>query len=93
MTLVVRLEADIEQRLAALANLTGRTKSYYVRESLLRCLEDMEDLYLALYRQEHPGRRWSMSEVEDEVGLGNRVGRRGGKGVQKTRRTRTKKDS
>ena len=45
--LAVRLPADIERRLEALAKATGRTKSFYVREAILEHLEDLEDLYLA----------------------------------------------
>ena len=45
--LAVRLPKEIEERLARLARETGRTKSYYVREALLRYLDDLEDAYLA----------------------------------------------
>jgi len=43
----IRLPKDIEQRLDALAERTGRTKTYYAREAILEYLEDMEDAYLA----------------------------------------------
>jgi RHH-type rel operon transcriptional repressor/antitoxin RelB len=45
--LAVRLPADIEKRLDALAKATGRSKSFYVREAILEYLEDLEDIYLA----------------------------------------------
>jgi RHH-type transcriptional regulator, rel operon repressor / antitoxin RelB len=45
--LAIRLPADIELRLEALAQATGRTKTYYAREAILKHLEDLEDLYLA----------------------------------------------
>jgi RHH-type rel operon transcriptional repressor/antitoxin RelB len=45
--LAVRLPADIEQRLEALAKKTGRAKSFYVREALGEYLADLEDFYLA----------------------------------------------
>jgi len=45
--LALRLPPEIEERLAALAKATGRTKSFYVREAILEHLEDMEDAYLA----------------------------------------------
>ena len=41
--LALRLRAEIEQRLDALAKKTGRSKSYYAREAILRQLEDIED--------------------------------------------------
>ncbi|MDE1173279.1 MAG: TraY domain-containing protein [Parvibaculaceae bacterium] len=48
--LAIRLPADIEARLDALAAATGRTKSFYVREAILEHLADLEDLYLAEQR-------------------------------------------
>lgn len=45
--LAIRLPADIEQRLDALAAATGRTKTFYAREAILEHLENLEDLYLA----------------------------------------------
>ena len=45
--LAVRLPAEIEARLEALAKATGRTKTFYVREAILEHLDDLEDLYLA----------------------------------------------
>lgn len=43
----IRLPKEIEQRLDALAERTGRTKTYYARVAILEYLEDMEDAYLA----------------------------------------------
>lgn len=48
--LAIRLPADVEARLDALAKTTGRTKTYYAREAILKHLEDLEDLYLAEQR-------------------------------------------
>ena len=48
--LAVRLPANIEQRLEALAQATGRTKTFYVREAICEHLDDLEDLYLAEQR-------------------------------------------
>jgi RHH-type rel operon transcriptional repressor/antitoxin RelB len=45
--LAIRLPADIENRLDALAAATGRTKTFYAREAILQHLDDLEDLYLA----------------------------------------------
>ena len=45
--LAIRLPASIEKRLARLAKRTGRTKTYYAREAILKHLEDLEDVYLA----------------------------------------------
>lgn len=48
--LAIRLPADIESRLDALAQATGRTKTFYAREAIVEHLEDLEDLYLAEQR-------------------------------------------
>ena len=48
--LTIRLPAEVEARLEALARATGRTKTYYVREAILEHLDDLEDLYLAEQR-------------------------------------------
>ncbi|MBV1704191.1 MAG: ribbon-helix-helix protein, CopG family [Hyphomicrobiales bacterium] len=45
--LAIRLPAEVESRLEALARATGRTKTYYAREAILEYLGDIEDLYLA----------------------------------------------
>ncbi len=48
--LAIRLPADLEAHLDALAKATGRTKTFYAREAILKHLEDLEDLYLAEQR-------------------------------------------
>ena len=48
--LALRLPPQIEKRLATLARKTGRTKSYYAREAIMRHIEDIEDFYLARRR-------------------------------------------
>ena len=48
--LAIRLPAEVEGRLDALARATGRTKTFYVREAILEHLDDLEDLYLAEQR-------------------------------------------
>ncbi|MFD2261921.1 hypothetical protein ACFSM5_03415 [Lacibacterium aquatile] len=40
--LTVRVEADLERRLADLARATGRTKSHYAREAIQRLLAEKE---------------------------------------------------
>ena len=50
--LALRLPPEIEARLAELAKRTGRTKSFYAREAILRHLDELEDLYLAESRFE-----------------------------------------
>ena len=64
MALSVRLPEDIETRLEALAQKTGRTKTFYIREAVLEHLEDLEDYYLALERMQNPeGKPVSLEDV------------------------------
>lgn len=50
--IAIRLPKEIELRLNALATSTGRTKSYYVREALLKHLSNIENIYMAEKRQQ-----------------------------------------
>lgn len=45
--IAIRLPKEIELRLNTLATSTGRTKSYYVREALLKHLANIENIYMA----------------------------------------------
>ena len=65
--LTIRLPSDVERRLAVLAKSTGRTKSFYVREAILRHLGDLEDYYLARERLRRSGRRLSLEMLEREL--------------------------
>jgi RHH-type rel operon transcriptional repressor/antitoxin RelB len=65
----VKLPDDIESRLEFLANETGRTKTYYIKEALLAHLEDMEDRYLALQRLEQTQKTLSMQEAKRALNL------------------------
>jgi RHH-type rel operon transcriptional repressor/antitoxin RelB len=62
--LAVRIPDEMESRLDKLATMTGRPKSYYVREALQAHLDEIEETYTALYRLEHPTRRWTLDEIE-----------------------------
>jgi len=52
MTISIQLPSDVETRLDQLANLTGRSKTFYVQEAILEYLDDLEDLYLAEHELE-----------------------------------------
>lgn len=47
MALSVRLTADEEARLNALAARTGRSKTFYVRQAIAAHLAELEELYWA----------------------------------------------
>jgi RHH-type rel operon transcriptional repressor/antitoxin RelB len=62
--LALRLPPEIEQRLDALAKKTGRSKSYYACEAILRHIEDVEDTYLARRRRRRGGSRVTLESLE-----------------------------
>lgn len=45
--LAIRLPTELEERLALLAQRTGRSKSFLACEAIERHVDDLEDLYLA----------------------------------------------
>ena len=65
--LALRLPPEIEQRLDALARKTGRSKSYYAREAILRQIEDIEDDYLARRRLARGGSRVTLERLEQAL--------------------------
>ncbi|WP_022854006.1 type II toxin-antitoxin system RelB family antitoxin [Thermodesulfatator atlanticus] len=73
MPITVRLPREVEERIDRLARLTGRTKSYYLRELILKGLDDLEDYYLAaevlekIKKGEEP--TFSLDKAEKELGL------------------------
>ena len=71
--LALRLPPELEARLTALAEKTGRTKSFYARQAILEHLDDLEDLYLAEQRliEIRAGRSqtFTLEEVERDLGL------------------------
>ena len=67
--LALRLPPEIEERLDVLARKTGRTKSFYAREAILRHIEDIEDYYLASRRVKRGGQRVALDELERDLDL------------------------
>jgi RHH-type rel operon transcriptional repressor/antitoxin RelB len=69
----VRLDPAIEERLDQLAQATGRSKAYYLRELIEGGIEDLEDAYLgaAVLERVRAGKEqtYSLSEVMAELGL------------------------
>ena len=60
----VRLTKETENRLTTLSNLTKRPKSFYIKESLEKYLDDLEDIYIALDRISTKNRTlYSSSEI------------------------------
>ncbi|MGA7521759.1 MAG: DUF6290 family protein [Acidobacteriaceae bacterium] len=75
--LAIRLPADIEKRLNRIAKRSGRTKTYYVREAILRHLEDLEDIQIAeeelIAIREGRSRTYTLEEVQRDLGLDDRL--------------------
>lgn len=69
--LALRIDAETEKRLEALAARTGRTKSYYAREAILAHLDDLEDFYLAEERMKdfRAEDAIPLSQLKAELGL------------------------
>ncbi len=69
----LRLPDDMCERLQRLADLTGRSKSYYMIEAIGEHIEDLEDLYLAERELEEiwAGRsaKTSLAEVMKRYGV------------------------
>ena len=69
--LAVRLDPELEARLAAVAKRTGRSKSYYARQAILEKIEELEDMALLeeALRDPDAGQRISLNQMRRELGL------------------------
>ncbi|WP_245587062.1 type II toxin-antitoxin system RelB family antitoxin [Pelistega indica] len=65
------MPSEINERLNDLAKKTGRTKSFYAREAILKYLEDLEDIYLAEKELEQvragKSKTYSAEEVSKDI--------------------------
>lgn len=71
----VRLPDETYNRLKSLADRTGRTATFYIREAIEEHLEDLEDLYAAeqasIAHRRSGERTLSLNELDAELGLEN----------------------
>lgn len=69
--LAIRLDADLEARLTAIAAKTGRTKTFYARAAIAEYIDDMEDYALAeeALRDYDPSKNVSHEEMKRILGL------------------------
>lgn len=69
----IRLPDETYERLQTLAQRTGRTATYYIREAIEQHLDDLEDVYLAERALERLKRgetkTYTLEEVSRELGL------------------------
>ena len=74
--LSIRLDEDLAARLERLARLTGRSKSFYVKQAIEHHIEDLEDLYLAqrIAKRVAEGRERliPLEQIERELGGADR---------------------
>lgn len=67
--LAIRLPQPIEDRLNALAQKTGRTKTTLAREAILEYIDDLEDFDLAEARARKNRKTIPLDDVERQLGL------------------------
>jgi RHH-type rel operon transcriptional repressor/antitoxin RelB len=67
--IAARLPPEIKKRLKKLARKTGRTGTFYVRETILQHLDDLEDYYLAVQQLEENLPGVPLKEVERRLGV------------------------
>jgi RHH-type rel operon transcriptional repressor/antitoxin RelB len=67
--LAIRLSKEIEDRLTKLALKTGRSKTFYATQAILKHIDDLEDYYLAVARLEKNLPAISFQEMEQRLGL------------------------
>lgn len=67
--LAVRLDQATDERLTRLANETGRSKSFYVKQAIDAFLEEREDYLLALSVLERDEPRRPIADVRKALGL------------------------
>ena len=67
--LAIRLEVELENEIAKLAEAKGSSKSAIVREAVVRYLEDVEDIALVMQARKVRGRGKSIAEVRRALGL------------------------
>jgi RHH-type transcriptional regulator, rel operon repressor / antitoxin RelB len=73
MPMSLRLPAHVEDRLAALSTLTGRSKTFYATQAIVEHIDDLEDAHLSSEVRERvragTEARIPLSELLDEYGL------------------------
>lgn len=72
----LRLNKELENRLDHLAQTTGRTKTFYIRQLIEDHIDELEDRYIAESRLEKPADRLTSKKIRQELGLVVRIGHR-----------------
>lgn len=69
MTIAVRLPKELENKLDQMANMTHRSKSYYIRKALENFFEDKDDYLIAAARLEEKNDRIPYKKMRKDLGL------------------------
>ena len=71
----LRLPEEVAKRLESLAEITGRSKTFYMIEAIREHIDDLEDLYLSEQRliasRAGKSTTYTLAEVEQSLGLGD----------------------
>ena len=67
----LRLDKELENRLDHLAKMTGRTKTFYIRQLIEQHIDELEDRYIAESRLENPADRLTSKEMRKDLGMDN----------------------
>lgn len=67
----LRLSKELENRLNQLAEITGRTKTFYIRMLVEEHIDELADRYIAEQRLKTPAKRLTSQEMRQELGLEN----------------------
>ena len=63
MNITLNLPKKLESHLEYLETITKRNKDFYIKEALIRYLEEVEDLYVSLERLEKEEQTYITSEL------------------------------
>jgi len=67
--LTINLSKKLEDQLVYLEAISQRPKDFHVKEALIRYLEEVEDLRIALKRLEKEGKTYTSEEVREKLNL------------------------
>lgn len=65
--LTIELSKELEKELNHLEETTKKPKNFHIKEALIRYLEDMEDLKIALKRSKEKGKIYTSEEAIERL--------------------------
>lgn len=68
----IRLDEVLDKRLQYVAEITGRTKTSFIREAIEQYVEDMEDYADAIAAMKEEG-SITLEELEQKLGLDDKI--------------------